>query len=78
MRKLNRIEAIEKIETSFVNGNFTQAREQIVDAIENKINPLNINFEYCQEGLEQFVNKTIINYLANTPRLEARQLLMNY
>lgn len=77
-KEINRVEAIDNIETSFVNGGFKQAREQIIEAIENGFNVLDINFEYCQEGLEQFVTKTIINYLANTPTLEARQLFLNW
>jgi hypothetical protein len=75
-RKPNRIETIEKIETSFVNGSITQAKEQIAEALEAGANPLDYNFEYFQEGLEQFINQTVIKYLANTPTLTARQTLL--
>lgn len=75
-KEINRIEAIDDIETSYVNGSFRQAREQIVEAIEGGFNVLDINLEYCHEGLEQFIYRTVIKYLANSPTLEARQLLM--
>jgi hypothetical protein len=77
-KEINRVEAIDDIETSFINGSFTQAREQIVDAIEGGFNVLDINYEYCHEGLEQFVYKTIVKYLAYTPSLEARQNVLNW
>lgn len=79
--QINGTEAIEDILNSIYNGSYTQAREEIREALENGVNLLEELEEqenYTTPKMVNFVIKEICQYLANTPQYEARQNVLKW
>ena len=80
--EIDKTEMTQDIYESYINGNFTQARFQIADALEAGIDILEeieeITSEYGHKNFRKFIAVAACQYLANTPTLEARQNVLKW
>ena len=69
MKTENQIEVVEDIYASYINGSFTQAKDEIAEALENQLPILDLVEEITSEGgghnrFRLFVAKAVAKYIA--------------